>query len=210
MNSQSNSPFPLHSPNSVDEWLSELNSTSLSLPLVATLPRELPSRQSDHKSNPTEEISLTNPSLDLEVKGLLADNPSWVGMSSEALLWLRIGRIDRAHTIVQDASSSTQAYIHGVVHRLEGDYWNANYWFKRVRDQQLNQWITARVGTSISQLNSADRKQVLGVDGKFDPTCFVDAVESCCTQRKGDRKFLIQVGQAEWEALWEYVRSERT
>ena len=36
-----------------------------------------------------------------------------------------------AHEIVQDMEGMEAAYIHGIIHRREGDFWNANYWFRR-------------------------------------------------------------------------------
>ena len=59
---------------------------------------------------------------------LLEKKQSLIGSKHEAMLWIRIGLIDRAHEIVQSATSGSPAYIHGIVHRLEGDYWNAKYW----------------------------------------------------------------------------------
>lgn len=42
------------------------------------------------------------------------------------------GRWDEAHEIVQrDEADVTAAWIHGVLHAIEGDSGNARYWFAR-------------------------------------------------------------------------------
>jgi hypothetical protein len=48
-----------------------------------------------------------------------------------ALLLLQAGDLDRSHKIVQEMAGKSAAYIHGMIHRIEGDYSNAKYWFRR-------------------------------------------------------------------------------
>tara|TARA_Y100000385_G_scaffold282894_1_gene338106 strand:+ start:4199 stop:4501 length:303 start_codon:yes stop_codon:yes gene_type:complete len=36
-----------------------------------------------------------------------------------------------AHVIVDGPPGSIFALLHAVVHRMEGDRWNANYWYRR-------------------------------------------------------------------------------
>ncbi|HEY7140882.1 MAG TPA: hypothetical protein VIE44_12325 [Methylomirabilota bacterium] len=38
-----------------------------------------------------------------------------------------------AHEIVQQDESDLAAWLHGIVHTLEGDLDNARYWYRRVR-----------------------------------------------------------------------------
>ncbi|MCC9640753.1 hypothetical protein LOC71_00585 [Rhodopirellula sp. JC740] len=47
-------------------------------------------------------------------------------------LWLLAGDLDRSHTISQDEGSSEGSFWHGIMHRREGDFGNAKYWFRRV------------------------------------------------------------------------------
>ena len=42
---------------------------------------------------------------------------------------LAAGDWEGAHAIVQDDSSSLAAWMHGIVHLLEGDASNARYWY---------------------------------------------------------------------------------
>ena len=38
-----------------------------------------------------------------------------------------------AHAIVQDDKSALAAWLHGIVHTLEGDLDNARYWYRRAK-----------------------------------------------------------------------------
>jgi hypothetical protein len=48
-----------------------------------------------------------------------------------SLLYLAAGGVDQAHRIVQEISTSDAAYIHGIIHRIDDDFDNARYWFRR-------------------------------------------------------------------------------
>ncbi len=48
-----------------------------------------------------------------------------------ALWWLFQNSWDKAHEIVQQhEGESIFDWMHAIVHRLEGDDWNSNYWYK--------------------------------------------------------------------------------
>ena len=44
---------------------------------------------------------------------------------------LATGDWQAAHRIVQDESSALAAWLHGIVHTLEGDLDNARYWYRK-------------------------------------------------------------------------------
>jgi len=48
-----------------------------------------------------------------------------------ALELLETGAWQQAHEIVQKDESTTAAWLHGIVHTLEGDLDNARYWYRR-------------------------------------------------------------------------------
>ncbi len=44
---------------------------------------------------------------------------------------LRSGDWKGAHDIVEHLHSSMAAHVHAHLHRVEGDQWNADYWYRR-------------------------------------------------------------------------------
>lgn len=50
---------------------------------------------------------------------------------ARAIELLAAGKWEDAHLIVQDDPSELAAWLHGIVHTLEGDASNARYWYAR-------------------------------------------------------------------------------
>ena len=50
---------------------------------------------------------------------------------ARALDFLAAGDWQRAHEIVQQHNSTLGAWLHGIVHTIEGDLDNARYWYRR-------------------------------------------------------------------------------
>jgi hypothetical protein len=103
----------------------------------------------------------------------IRDDGGSQGTLFEALLWVRIGQIDPAHGIVESATRGIEAYIHGVIHRMEGDSWNAKYWFRQVRAPQLVESLNRHI------LKGAPKGYLYPWGTSvFDPSAFVDACQS--------------------------------
>jgi hypothetical protein len=49
----------------------------------------------------------------------------------EALVLLAAGDWDGAHALVQDENSAEAAWVHGHLHRVDGDVENARYWYAK-------------------------------------------------------------------------------
>jgi hypothetical protein len=50
---------------------------------------------------------------------------------TRAVELLEAGDWQQAHTIVQEDQSVLAAWLHGIVHTLEGDLDNARYWYRK-------------------------------------------------------------------------------
>jgi hypothetical protein len=60
-----------------------------------------------------------------------APTPSRTQSLAKALDHLAAGQWQAAHEIVQEDKSELAAWLHGIVHTLEGDLVNARYWYRR-------------------------------------------------------------------------------
>lgn len=54
-----------------------------------------------------------------------------LSMPLRAMWQAKAGNWDRAHELCQDAGSGDGAWVHGYLHRVEGDAGNARYWYQR-------------------------------------------------------------------------------
>ncbi len=48
------------------------------------------------------------------------------------------GNWDEAHDLVQNESDRLSSIIHGYLHRVEGDMFNANYWYNRASEEMID------------------------------------------------------------------------
>ncbi len=119
-------------------------------------------------------------------------------------VWLLHDFLDESHTISQGVETSSGSFWHGVMHRREGDFSNAKYWFRRVRSHQvldeLGPYLIA-LGADASARALAER---IAPACLFDPYAMVDACQA--TVRKGGpvEAFCQRVQQAEWELLFDH------
>lgn len=52
-----------------------------------------------------------------------------------ALALIAAGDWNGAHEMVQDDESAEAAWVHALLHRMEGDLDNANYWYRKAGKQ---------------------------------------------------------------------------
>ncbi|WP_236975359.1 hypothetical protein [Membranihabitans maritimus] len=60
-----------------------------------------------------------------------------LNIHQEALWHIHEDSWEKAHNLVQDESDSLSCLIHAYLHKLEGDTWNANYWYSRADSPPL-------------------------------------------------------------------------
>jgi len=73
-------------------------------------------------------------------------------------LWLLAGDLDASHAISQSDESPDGSFWHAVMHRREGDFGNAKYWFRRVgRHPVLQHLATTGYGDPMRFVDACER-----------------------------------------------------
>lgn len=147
-----------------------------------------------------------DPALDEAIGELAKDAGIGAGADEDVLavisgLYLWNGNLDRSHTISQDIDNATGSYWHGIMHRMEGDYWNAKYWFRRVGLHPAMQRLQAEAGSvltgkrldGLADTAAAMQLRAMSRAARWDAAAFVDAVEAQQTGRGcGQAEALLQ------------------
>lgn len=63
--------------------------------------------------------------------------PKHLGIPLKALWYDAKGDWQTAHSIVDQLEDSISAHVHAYLHRVEGDLWNARYWYNRAKQPEF-------------------------------------------------------------------------
>ena len=119
-------------------------------------------------------------------------------------LWLGHDALEEGHRLAQDINSPTGSFWHAIMHRREGDFSNAKYWYARCRGHPAQRSISASMA-SVAQGTGVDPLGKRLVAVQWDGPELVDLVESVY-RRPADAKAKLaqRLQQIEWEGLFEY------
>jgi hypothetical protein len=129
-------------------------------------------------------------------------------------LWLWHNFLDESHRLSQDLHTPTGSYWHGIMHRREGDYDNAKYWFRRVGEHPVYAPLHAAAqselqlepsGPSEATRDMPPREllQMLSAP-RWDSLRFVDAVAAACRGRSNLVEACRQLQRLEWKTLFDF------
>lgn len=121
-----------------------------------------------------------------------------------AAVWLLHDFLDESHTISQSINTATGSYWHAIMHRREGDFSNAKYWFRRVGAHEVFGELARRATTIPANRDNQSVVDRLTTSGDWDPFAFVDLCESVVHERADARDFCLDVQQVEWELLFDF------
>lgn len=68
----------------------------------------------------------------------------------EAIQYIKARDWESAHQLIQRYNTKTACWIHAHLHRIEGDLWNANYWY----DRSGKQPSTLTLEDELAEINS--------------------------------------------------------
>ena len=91
-------------------------------------------------------------------------------------LWLLAGDLHHSHTLSQELPTAEGSYWHGIMHRREGDFENAKYWFRRVGQHAVLEELAAEARELRNQ--AADRE--LPWNELSDPRSVATTLVDCC------------------------------
>jgi hypothetical protein len=119
-------------------------------------------------------------------------------------LWLWHNDLDRSHQISQDIHTAAGSAWHGLMHRREGDFWNANYWFAKVRDASLFEKVADHFKTLQGDLDALHQPLRSLLLKPWDAAAFTNIVERVIAEpNEVETKSALLVATAEWMALFE-------
>ncbi|MGN0002369.1 MAG: hypothetical protein ACI35V_02940 [Sphingobacterium composti] len=76
--------------------------------------------------------------LEFKVTLNQSNPPSDLSVQLQALWWDAKGNWKQAHDLIDHLNDNISAHIHAYLHRVEGDLWNARYWYNRAKQPEFN------------------------------------------------------------------------
>ena len=127
------------------------------------------------------------------VEGVVNDPVMAAHLGLCAGLWLYVDELDRSHAFSQRLTGPTGCYWHAIMHRREGDFPNAKYWYRKAGDHPAMNHIDLAGGMAA------------GSDiAEYDALAFVDRVERANQRNESDSPDLVALQHHEWRALFEW------
>jgi hypothetical protein len=106
-------------------------------------------------------------------------------------LFLYFSCLTEAHELLHRFATVDGAYWHGIMHRMEGDAYNAGYWFRRIGAHP----VFPALQQEAAQLGYRQ-------PGEWDPFAFIRFCETSRGTKDEDLARRVQL--AEWRVLFEY------
>ncbi len=102
------------------------------------------------------------------------------GMAQACLagLWLYHDYLDESHAISQEIHTPSGSFWHGILHRREGDFDNAKYWFRRVGNHAVFARLRKAAAAAVTAASGGQPLDAaatsLVTEAAWDPLGFVD------------------------------------
>ena len=126
------------------------------------------------------------------------------GKAALSGIWLWHDALEPSHSICQSIETPTGSFWHAILHRREGDFSNAKYWYARARKHPALQTIASHVEHLLERTSPDAKIDRLIVHGEWNGSAFVDAVERWHGSPNDPRHHtLVALQRVEWEGLFD-------
>ena len=119
-------------------------------------------------------------------------------------VWLLHDFLDDSHTISQGVETTTGSFWHAIMHRREGDFSNAKYWFRRVGAHEVLDDLSQAAAELPPDPATLSLSQRVLKGGRLDPFAMVDACEAALRSSGPAADFCRRLQQLEWELLFDF------
>lgn len=130
-------------------------------------------------------------------------------------LWLLAGDLERSHALSQEISSPEGSYWHGIMHRREGDFWNAKYWFHKAGTHPIQlplaHWAEHNLASEPPEtaLPAPWRSKLL-LGQTWQPAALTEACEQATQSPGAPPEWIVRCQAEEWQALLGYCAALAT
>ncbi|MEM1013792.1 MAG: hypothetical protein AAGI46_16420 [Planctomycetota bacterium] len=127
-------------------------------------------------------------------------------------LWLWHDFLVESHTISQSVDTPFGSYWLGIMHRREGDFGNAKYWFRLAGELPIFKTLSSHAA-DVLRNEPADKRLLPLSSSSWNPSALVDLAQTA--HREGADSPLhrpaVALQQAEWRVLFDWcVRQSRS
>jgi hypothetical protein len=119
-------------------------------------------------------------------------------------LWLWHDYLDESHTICQSIETPSGSYWHAILHRREGDFGNAKYWYAQAGAHPIMPSLAIQANELINRA-PADKALLRLTINHWNGPAFVDLVQQVHESPSDSRHALaVALQQLEWRVLFDH------
>jgi hypothetical protein len=119
-------------------------------------------------------------------------------------VWLLHDFLHESHELSQGINTTSGSFWHGIMHRREGDFSNAKYWFRHVGAYPVYEPLAQRAAELAAERGNSAVVEKLTARETWEPFAFVDMCRAAARGGGPAHELCLDVQQAEWEMLFDF------